>query len=90
MLSTVIPPVPTPDPVAVTLVTLSLNIVQSPEDNAPLFDAEAVGTCKVITTAAPAWLATKGVTVELKSVPLVPKVNSATEEIPVQGTLVTN
>ena len=54
---------------------LLLNVVQSVELNAPLFVAEAVGTFNVITGVDDPF-----VTVELKSVPVVPNVNALTLE----------
>jgi hypothetical protein len=74
-----VPPEETTGAVPVTPVTvpvllvLLLNVVQSAAVKAPLLAAEALGTCKVI-TADPDPPAT----VELKSVPVVPKVNAAT------------
>jgi hypothetical protein len=50
-----------------------LNVVQSAELNAPRLVAEAVGTFKVIT-----GVVVLVATVELKSVPDVPKVKAAT------------
>ena len=52
---------------------LPLNVDQSALDNAPLFEALAVGTFKVIT-----GVVVLVATVELKSVPLVPSVKAAT------------
>ena len=51
-----------------------LNVVQSAELNAPLLVAEAVGTCNVIT-----GVVVPVATVELRSVPVVPKVKADTE-----------
>ena len=51
-----------------------LNVLQSVEDKAPLLEAEAVGTFKVIT-----GVVVPVATVLVKSVPLVPKVKAATE-----------
>ena len=62
-------------PVVVNVIVpcFELNVLQSALDNAPLFVALAVGTFKVIT-----GVVVLVATVELKSVPLVPKVNAAT------------
>ena len=54
--------------------SLELKVDQSVEDSAPLFEAEAVGTFKVIT-----GVVVLSATVELKSVPEVPKVSADTE-----------
>jgi len=51
-----------------------LKVDQSVDDSAPLFVAEAVGTCNVIT-----GVVVPVATVLLKSVPVVPKVKAATE-----------
>ena len=53
---------------------MPLNVDQFAEDKAPLFVAEAVGTFKVIT-----GVVVPVATVLDKSVPVVPKVNAATE-----------
>ena len=53
---------------------LLLNVDQSVDDNAPRLLADAVGTFKVIT-----GVVVPLATVELKSVPVVPKVKAATE-----------
>ena len=53
---------------------LLLNVVQSALDNAPLLAALAVGTFKVITGVVVLFA-----TLELKSVPVVPIVNAATD-----------
>ena len=53
---------------------LPLNVLQSVELKAPLFEAEAVGTFRVIT-----GVVVPVATEELKSVPVVPKVNADTE-----------
>ena len=50
-----------------------MNVVQSVEDNTPLFVAEAVGTFKVIT-----GVVVPFATLLLKSVPVVPNVKAAT------------
>jgi hypothetical protein len=64
-------------PVKLTLVTLPLplllNVVQSVELNAPRLDAEAVGTCSVIT-----GVVVPFATVLDRSVPVVPSVSAAT------------
>ena len=62
-------------PVVVKVIVpcFELNVLQSALDNAPLFDALAVGTFKVIT-----GVVVLLATVELKSVPLVPIVKAAT------------
>ena len=52
---------------------LPLNVLQSVELKAPLLVADAVGTCRVIT-----GVVVPLATVELRSVPVVPKVNAAT------------
>ena len=52
---------------------LPLNVLQSVELNAPLLVADAVGTCRVIT-----GVVVLLATVELRSVPVVPRVNAAT------------
>ena len=52
---------------------LLLKVVQSAELNAPRLVADAVGTCKVIT-----GVVVPLATVELRSVPVVPRVNAAT------------
>lgn len=59
--------------VPLTLVTLLLNVVQSVELNAPRLVADAVGTFNVMT-----GVVVGLATVELKSVPVVPKVNADT------------
>ena len=52
---------------------LALKVVQSAALKAPRLVADAVGTCKVIT-----GVVVPLATVELRSVPVVPKVNAAT------------
>ena len=54
--------------------SLLLNALQSADDNAPRLVADAVGTFKVII-----GVVVPVATVELKSVPVVPKVSAATE-----------
>jgi hypothetical protein len=54
-------------------VALALKVVQSAALKAPRLVADAVGTCKVIT-----GVVVPLATVELRSVPVVPKVNAAT------------
>jgi hypothetical protein len=62
-------------PVVVKVIVLCfpLNVLQSAELKAPLFDADAVGTCSVIT-----GVVVPFATVDDKSVPVVPKVIAAT------------
>ena len=63
------------EPVVVRVIVfcLLLNVVQSAALNAPLLVADAVGTFNVIT-----GVVVEFTTVELKSVPVVPKVRAAT------------
>ena len=72
-----VPPLDVKIELAVTLVTvplpLLLNVVQSAELKAPLLDADAVGTFKVIT-----GVVVPVAIVELKSVPVVPNVKALT------------
>jgi hypothetical protein len=74
----VVPPLDTTGAVPVTDVTvpepLLLNVVQSAALKAPRLVAEAVGTFNVIT-----GVVVPLATVELRSVPVVPKVSAATE-----------
>ena len=78
LMTGVVPPVDTTGAVAVTEVIvplpLLLKVVQSVDDNAPRLVAEAVGTFSVITGVVVLFA-----TVELRSVPVVPKVSAATE-----------
>ena len=71
----VVPPLDVKIELAVTLVTvplpLLLKVVQSAELKAPLLDADAVGTFKVIT-----GVVVPVAIVELKSVPVVPNVKA--------------
>jgi hypothetical protein len=57
----------------VRALSFALNVVQSAEDKAPLFEALAVGTFNVIR-----GVVVPVATVELRSVPVVPKVKAAT------------
>ena len=74
----VVPPLEATGAVPVTDVTvplpLLLNVVQSPELNAPRLVAEAVGMFNVIT-----GVVVPFATVDVRSVPDVPKVRAATE-----------
>ena len=78
LIAGVAPPELTTGVVPVTEVTvpdpLLLKVVQSAALKAPRLLAEAVGTCRVIT-----GVVVPVATVELKSVPVVPKVKAATE-----------
>ena len=63
-----------PDTEVTVPLPLLLNVVQSAELNAPRFEAEAVGTFNVMT-----GVVVPFATVEVRSVPEVPKVSAATE-----------